>query len=544
MEYIPSAHDSQQAILCAECGTVIEPNGANLCIGCLRNSVDITEGIPKESSVNFCKGCDRWLSPPTAWVAAQPESRELLSICLKKIAKPLSRVRLISANFLWTEPHSRRIKLKIIIQKEILANTVLQQTFVLTLVVQGGQCPQCTRLAAKNTWRAAVQVRQKVDHKRTFLYLEQLILKHNAHRDTISINEKRDGLDFFYADRNSAIKMVEFLAGVVPVRSKSSEQLLSSDTHSNTANYKFTYSVEIVPICKDDLVAIPRSLARQWGNISPLTICSRVGNSMHLMDPMTLQHTDVSSSVYWRTPFDSLATVADLVEFIVLDCEPSGPTRGKWVLADAQVTLANGQGQQQDEDGMGGDDGIYHTRTHLGAILQPGDTVLGYHLTKANFNNDVFESLEAHTIPDVVLVKKTYPNRRKKSKPRNWKLKSIAKEAEDNADAGAGRGALGRRGGLDSQRVEKDYELFLRDLEEDPELRSAINLYKHDAVDPHAKPAATTAAAPDQQQQDGDDEMSEVDGEDENFPDVQLDELLEHFEELDVEDEEMAAEEE
>ena len=145
-------------------------------------SVDITEGIPKETSINWCKGCDRWLSPPQSWIACQLESRELLSICLKKIAKPLTRVRLITANFLWTEPHSKRIKVKITIQKEILANTVLQQTFVLTLVVHGGQCPQCTRLAAKNTWKAAVQVRQKVDHKRTFLYLEQLILKHNAHK--------------------------------------------------------------------------------------------------------------------------------------------------------------------------------------------------------------------------------------------------------------------------------------------------------------------------------------------------------------------------
>jgi nonsense-mediated mRNA decay protein 3 len=51
------------------------------------------------------------------------------------------------------------------------------------------------------------------------------------------------------------------------VRSKSSEQLLSSDTHSNTANYKFTYSVEIVPVCKDDLVVIPKELAKSSGNI-------------------------------------------------------------------------------------------------------------------------------------------------------------------------------------------------------------------------------------------------------------------------------------
>jgi nonsense-mediated mRNA decay protein 3 len=104
------------------------------------------------------------------------------AICLKKISKPLQKVRLINANFLWTEPHSRRIKVSITIQKEILTATVLQQTFVMTLIVHGGQCPACTRLAAKNTWKAAVQVRQKVQHKRTFLYLEQLILKHNAHK--------------------------------------------------------------------------------------------------------------------------------------------------------------------------------------------------------------------------------------------------------------------------------------------------------------------------------------------------------------------------
>lgn len=346
--------------------------------------------------------------------------------------------------------------------------------------------------------------------------------------------------------------MVEFLASVVPVRSKASEQLISSDTHSNTSNYKFTYSVEIVPVCKDDLVCIPRPLARQWGNISPLTICSRVGNSMHLLDPMTLQHTDVTSPVYWRQPFESLATVIDLIEFIVLDIEPSGPTRGKLVLADAQVTRAHGAsgGQQSDEDGMGGNDGIFHTRTHLGAILQPGDTVLGFHLTKANFNNDAFESLAREYIPDVVLVKKTYPNRRKKSRPRNWKLRSIAKVAEENADAGLGRGALGRRGGLDSQRVEKDYELFLRDLEEDPELRSAINIYKDDK-DVAMAPAATNGGKNKSSKQmqtvqedaDGDEDMQEdnVEEEDddeaeEDFPDIQLDELLEHFEEMDMQD--------
>lgn len=51
-------------------------------------------------------------------------------------------------------------------------------------------------------------------------------------------------------------------------RTKGSEQLISSDTHSGTANYKFTYSVELVPVCKDDLVCLPRAQAKAWGNIS------------------------------------------------------------------------------------------------------------------------------------------------------------------------------------------------------------------------------------------------------------------------------------
>jgi hypothetical protein len=47
-------------------------------VGCLRNTVDITEGIPKEATLNFCRGCERFLSPPQSWTHAQPESRELL----------------------------------------------------------------------------------------------------------------------------------------------------------------------------------------------------------------------------------------------------------------------------------------------------------------------------------------------------------------------------------------------------------------------------------------------------------------------------------
>jgi len=105
---------------------------------------------------------------------------------------------------------------------------------------------------------------------------------------------------------------------------------------------------------------------------------------------------------------------------------------------------------------------IYHTRTHLGSILQPGDTALGYFLTNANYNSDHFASIPHARIPDIILVKKTYPNRRKKSKARNWKLRSIAKEAGEDGETSGARGAVGRMGGRDQKKVEEDYEHFLR----------------------------------------------------------------------------------
>ncbi|KAB5594661.1 60S ribosomal export protein [Ceratobasidium theobromae] len=543
MEYIapPSVH----RVLCADCGTPIEPNSANLCIACLRNSVDITEGIPKQSTVNYCRNCERFLSPPSTWTIAQPESRELLAICLKKL-KGLNKVRLIDAGFIWTEPHSKRIKVKLTIQKEVFTSTILQQIFEVEYIVVYGQCPDCTRLAAKNTWKAMVQVRQKVNHKRTFLYLEQLILKHSAQKDTINVKEAKDGLDFFYTQRSHAIKMVEFLNAVVPIRSKASEQLLSTDTHSNTANYKFTYSCEIIPICKDDLVCLPQKLARSLSNISPLTVCTRVGNSIHLIDPATLRTVDLAAPVYWRTPFDSLATVSDLVEFTVLDIDSSGKTNGRWVLSDAQVAPNNafqshsgtGAGSMDIDDDTGTTSAIYHTRTHLGGILQPGDTALGYFLTRANFNSDEFDALDSSRVPDVVLVKKTYPNRRKKHRARNWRLRSIAKEA--NEEDAEGRGALGRRGGLDQARVEADYEAFLQELEEDPELRATVNLYKDESKgkDYSDKKAGKKAG---QHAMEGVEGATTEEGDDEgeaDFPEIKVDELLEHFEEMGIEDQE------
>lgn len=72
-------------------------------------------------------------------------------------------------------------------------------------------------------------------------------------------------------------------------RYKKSSQLVSHDPKSNIYNYKYTFSVEIPPICKEDLVCLPKKLANQLGSISQLVLVHKITNQIHLIDPFTLQ---------------------------------------------------------------------------------------------------------------------------------------------------------------------------------------------------------------------------------------------------------------
>lgn len=273
-------------------------------------------------------------------------------------------------------------------------------------------------------------------------------------------------------------------------RYKTSEQLISKDIHTSVSNYKFTYSAEIVPICKDDLVCIPKKLANGYGNISQLLICTRISNSIHLLDVNTLATADISTTQYYRYPFNPLASGKSMVEFYVLDVEPLGPVHGKHVLCDVHVARMTDIGRNDEQ---------FIVRSHLGAIINPGDTVLGYDLARSNFNNDEYEKLhQANNLPDVVLVRKSYPERRKKHKQRNWKIQQLGKEVDE---------MLPRK--QDQAKIENDMEMFMRDIEEDPEFRSTINIFKN----PNA-PNNTS-------------EMTE--DSDEEFPEVSLEEMLDEM---------------
>ena len=70
---------------------------------------------------------------------------------------------------------SHQIKVKLTIQKEF-NKQIISTSFIVTFKVEWTQCDDCRKLFTPHVWNSAVQVRQKVNHKRTFLYLEQFAL--------------------------------------------------------------------------------------------------------------------------------------------------------------------------------------------------------------------------------------------------------------------------------------------------------------------------------------------------------------------------------
>ncbi|KAL9268569.1 60S ribosomal export protein NMD3-like protein [Drosera capensis] len=173
-----ATHDGN--VLCCECGTSIPPNAANMCAKCFSSRVNITEGLQKRVTVVFCPECRRYLQPLKTWIRAEWESEELLTFCVKRLK--LKDVRLVGAEFKFSVENSKRIIVKLTIQREVLHGAILEKSYEVVYVVLYYMCDSCKRIQANPDQQvASVQLRQKTDHSRTFFYLEQLILKHNAH---------------------------------------------------------------------------------------------------------------------------------------------------------------------------------------------------------------------------------------------------------------------------------------------------------------------------------------------------------------------------
>ncbi|KAL7053749.1 hypothetical protein AAHC03_026837 [Spirometra sp. Aus1] len=404
--------------LCCKCGAAMHSNPSNMCEACLTVECDIAADISKQHTITFCPKCSRFLNPPSQWIHAAWESPELLSLCLKRVKGLGNSTRLKEASFVFTEPHSRRIIIQIVVRGEIYGNTLVEQRAILYFTMQPSQCSECTRIAAKDYWNACVQIRQRVDHQRTLLYLEQILLRKNIQRHYSNVKQVKGGLDFFFPTRAKAAAFVEFVCKIIPCRLQTSQQLRSHDVHNNTYNYKFTFSLEVVPVCKDDVVCLPKAFAHRLGFTNQLLIVTKITNNIRLLDPVTCQTREVDVPTYFTSPFSAISNPRNCVEFFVMDVEEETDHKSSTPPFLRSSTSSSTRGRASTRAKPAGvwivlsshmaDGESIYTRCHLGYVLKPGDTVLGLDLRNANINNVDYDKIPEGKRPDVILIKRLH----------------------------------------------------------------------------------------------------------------------------------------
>lgn len=399
-------------IHCYKCGIEIEPNAKNTCFRCLNNETDIKRHLKTSMAIETCRGCQRYFQPPKGWKAFAWGSQDLLIFLLSR-NKTLKGLNIVDSNFIYTEEHSMRM----IIEIKAVQDGI-EQDCILRYNIKNMQCPECMRSEAKQYWKALVQLRQRPHHKRTFLYIEQLILKHKAHLTTSNIKERKDGIDFYYQDRQDAVKMVEFLSGYCGTRVVSSSRLISEDDKNNTANKKFTFSVGMLPFCKDDFVYLAPGHGTGLGSF---VLVSKVRSTVTFFDPITRRTSKLTAKNYYANE-DKFKILIRSTNFQKYRALYARPIEGG--LYEATLTV---------------DDITLHDVV-TDFKIRDNDIVCGYNLVDANFATDINLNID-------ILPVRVFNNTK-----RNWKLKS-------------------------EKVVDDEFQYFIDDVANDKEMLSSICVF-------------------------------------------------------------------
>ena len=297
-------------IVCCLCSAVIDANPRGTCEACLKKSLNIKTCIPTEFELQYCKGCQRFLRPP--YVKIERDSADMMKLCLSRIKSYDKKVKIIDSNFIYTEPHSKIIKIKISIQKEVEKN-ILSQNLIIEFKEKWNLCRDCQKLQTPHTWSSCVQIRQRVPHKKTMLYLEQIILKNKMQKSSLYFEEANDGFDFFCSTRRAGEIFSNWIATVVPSKITYHKKYVSLSTST------FTYLVDVANVAKYDLFILDKDSYKKLGGIGPLLICTRLSSRTIFIDPRTFNHLYLDGNTFFKYKFNPFCNSNQLTEFLVLD---------------------------------------------------------------------------------------------------------------------------------------------------------------------------------------------------------------------------------
>jgi len=221
-------------------------------------------------------------------------------------------------------------------------------------------------------------------------------------------------LDFHYKSDAHSRRIIQFILYHFVARHRQTKQLVSHNEQNAEYFTKYTNFVELAPVCRDDLVLLEPKLQKALGGIGPLILIYKVTTCLHVVDIKTMQTHEIANATYWGNEFGSICSRERLSEFVVLgidevdfDVDTSkAAIKNKFRMVQVELARA---------DDFGVVDRTFITHTHLGEFINFNDTVLCYDLNQINLNElEEYESTHKFSLPDVVIVKKTYPRIRKR----------------------------------------------------------------------------------------------------------------------------------
>jgi nonsense-mediated mRNA decay protein 3 len=151
--------------------------------------------------------------------------------------------------------------------------------------------------------------------------MEQLILRNKQNQRCLDIAEGGGGLNFQFSNYSDAGGFSNFIQKTISCRTVQSKQQISHNEQEGTINYKYSIMIELAPVCREDLVILPKHLAKDLGGIGPMVLVYKISKFIHIVDILTMQTFEVDTITYWKNPFKAVITRERLTEFVVLDIE-------------------------------------------------------------------------------------------------------------------------------------------------------------------------------------------------------------------------------
>jgi nonsense-mediated mRNA decay protein 3 len=386
-------------ILCCLCGTSMIPNEAAMCMACLK--LQYHNEIPKAYDLELiqCSKCSKWHHRQNQWVSHDAESPELLSFCVKKIPfmqNPASNsIKINDSNWIWTEPHSKRLKLYINYEHKLekYQSLTISNQIQAEFIIKNKQCMSCIYENNDHKWNAMIQLRSfsasssisslvnanalsaTVMNAHTiskiYYQIEKLLIQSKMYQiildiETINLSTTKsssstnsgqhkqqsnaiaNGLNLYFFHKNQAEKVMSFLQEYFPFIIKKSKKIISSNQQNHTSRYEYIILMELLPVNKNDLLMIPKQVHGK----SELMLITKLSSIIHCLNPMTLSTYDINITKYCQYPFQTILNEKYLVPFIVLDVNllddtNPGSTAASILINNTGNTSNNNGGRKQ-----------------------------------------------------------------------------------------------------------------------------------------------------------------------------------------------------